>query len=184
MRQVIINEWVQLIRNKILIWIIIGFSFLLLVSVLLGQQEVELQKNNAINAQKHLRKQWESIKEMNPHNAAHYGSFIFKPHNILSNLDEGVYSITGNVLRIEGHVQNEMVYSEASQIQTISKFGKLKTALLLQYILPIILIFLSFNSISSEKYSGRLKLLLLQGVEKKQLLFAKTWSVWLLGTAL
>lgn len=184
MRQVIINEWVQLIRNKTLIWIIIGFSFLLLVSVLLGQQEVELQKNNAINAQKHLRKQWESIKEMNPHNAAHYGSFIFKPHNILSNLDEGVYSITGNVLRIEGHVQNEMVYSEASQIQTISKFGKLKTALLLQYILPIILIFLSFNSISSEKYSGRLKLLLLQGVEKKQLLFAKTWSVWLLGTAL
>ena len=49
-------------------------------------------------------------------------------------MDSGVNDITGNVLKLEGHVQNEIVYSEASQSLTISKFGKLKSSLLLQYI--------------------------------------------------
>ena len=78
---------------------------------------------------------------MNPHGAAHYGTYVFKPNTLLSSLDDGVNNITGKVLRVEGHVQNEIVYSEASQNQTISKFGKLKSALLLQYIIPLLLIF-------------------------------------------
>jgi ABC-2 type transport system permease protein len=88
------------------------------------------------------------------------------------------------VLRLEGHVQNEIVHSEASQMQTISKFGKLKSSLLLQYIVPILLIFLAFSSMSSEKQSGRLKLLLLQGAKPFSIILAKTISVWLYGITL
>ena len=83
---------------------------------------------------------------MNPHRAAHYGSYAFKPINILNSMDGGVNDITGNVLKLEGHVQNEIVYSEASQSLTISKFGKLKSSLLLQYVIPLLLIFLSIGS--------------------------------------
>ena len=99
-------------------------------------------------------------------------------------MDEGVNSVVGNVLKLEGHVQNEMVYSEASQMQAISKFGKLKSSLLLKYILPLLLIFLAFHIVSSERQSGRLKLLILQGAKPSAIVFGKTFAITLYGIGL
>ena len=177
MWQIIKNEWLYLSRTKLLIVISFVFVLVLLLSIILGKYETQQQQQSYQTASKHLRQQWESIKEMNPHGAAHYGTYVFKPTNLLSSLDEGIKSITGNVLRLEGHVQNEIVHSEASQMQTISKFGKLKSSLLLQYIVPILLIFLAFSSMSSEKQSGRLKLLLLQGAKPFSIILASTKKV-------
>ncbi|MEL7251119.1 MAG: ABC transporter permease subunit, partial [Bacteroidota bacterium] len=184
MWQIIKNEWSALGRNRALLGISLGFLFVLLVSVVLGIRQNSEQTQRYQQAQKELREQWENIEGMNPHGAAHYGTYVFKPTNLLSSLDDGVNSVTGNVLRVEGHVQNEIVHSEASQMQAVSKFGKLKSSLLLQYILPLLLLFLAFNSVSSEKQSGRLKLLVLQGATPSSLIWGKTLSVWLYGMAL
>ena len=184
MWQIIKNEWNFLGRNNALLGISLGFVLVLLLSVYFGNRQTQQQTQEYTAAQKELRQQWESIKAMNPHSAAHYGTYVFKPSNLLSSLDEGVNSVTGNVLRVEGHVQNEIVYSEASQMQSVSKFGKLKSSLLLQYILPLLLLFLAFHSVSSEKQSGRLKLLVLQGARPSTLVWAKTLSVWVYGIAM
>lgn len=184
MRKIILNEWKYYSRTRWLIGISVGFILVLFISIFLGNYHTQTQTERYKIAQNELRAQWESIDAMNPHSAAHYGTYVFKPSNLLSSLDEGVNSITGNVLRIEGHVQNEIVHSEASQMQAVSKFGKLKSALLLQYIVPVLLIFLAFSSISNEKQSGRLKLLVLQGAKPFKLILAKTISVWLYGVLL
>ena len=99
-------------------------------------------------------------------------------------MDDGISGITGNVLKLEGHIQNEIVYSEASQSISISKFGKLKSSLVLQYVIPLFLIFLAFSSISSEKETGRLKLLIFQGISLFKLIFSKSISIWLYGVFL
>ncbi len=184
MWQIIKNEWLNLRRTNILVGISLGFALVLLLTVLLSNYQNKKQIEAYEAAKSHLRAQWENIEAMNPHSAAHYGTYVFKPSNLLSSLDEGVNSITGNVIRVEGHVQNEMVHSEASQMQAISRFGKLQSSLLLKYILPLILIFLAFSSFSQEKQSGRLKLLVLQGAKPQQLIFAKSLAVWLFGLSL
>ncbi|MEM6344375.1 MAG: DUF3526 domain-containing protein [Bacteroidota bacterium] len=184
MWQIIRNEWLNLRRTNILVGISLGFALILLLSVLLSNYQNKRQIEAYKAAKDQLRAQWENIEAMNPHGAAHYGTYVFKPSNLLSSLDEGVNSITGNVLRVEGHVQNEMVHSEASQMQAISRFGKLQSSLLLKYILPLLLIFLAFSSFSREKQSGRLKLLVLQGAKPQQLIFAKSLAVWLFGLSL
>ncbi|WP_179319413.1 DUF3526 domain-containing protein [Winogradskyella helgolandensis] len=184
MFQIIKNELRFLVRSRIFLGISIAFISIMLLSVFLGNYQIQKQEQTHQNATDHVRQQWVSIDEMNPHSAAHYGTFIFKPSNLLSNLDEGVNSVTGNVLRVEGHVQNEITHSEASQMQAVSRFGKLKPALLLQYIVPLLLVFLAFNSVSNEKQSGRLKLLVLQGSKPLQIILAKTFSVWLYGVFL
>ncbi|MEM9821486.1 MAG: DUF3526 domain-containing protein [Bacteroidota bacterium] len=184
MWQIITNEWNALSRNRILLAISLCFFSVLLLSVFLGNQQTEKQMARYELAKDKLRKQWESIDAMNPHGAAHYGTYVFKPTNLLSSLDEGVNSMTGNVLRVEGHVQNEIVHSEASQMQSVSKFGKLKSSLLLQYVLPLLLLFLAFHSVSSEKQSGRLKLIVLQGARPSSLVWGKTLSIWLYGMVL
>jgi ABC-2 type transport system permease protein len=184
MWQIFKNEWLFLIRSNIFLGISIGFVAILLGTIFLGNYQTKKQEQTYQNAKNHVRQQWVSIDDMNPHSAAHFGTYVFKPTNLLSSLDEGVSSVTGNVLRVEGHVQNEIVHSEASQMQVVSRFGKLKSSLLLQYILPLLLIFLSFNSVSTEKQSGRLKLLVLQGARPLQIILSKTLSVWSYGVAL
>ncbi|MEM7104725.1 MAG: DUF3526 domain-containing protein [Bacteroidota bacterium] len=184
MWQIIKNEWQHLGRNRTLIGVSLGFLLVLMLSVFLGNQQTNKQAEQYELAKTEIRQQWENIDAMNPHGAAHYGTYVFKPANLLSSLDEGVNSVTGNVLRVEGHVQNEIVHSEVSQMQSVSKFGKLKSSLLLQYILPLLLMFLAFHSVSSEKQSGRLKLLVLQGAKPSNIVWAKTLSVWLYGMAL
>lgn len=184
MWQIIKNEWRSLIRNRALFGLSIGFIVLLSVTMLLGDWQLQNDTQNYTEAKNHLRSQWESIKEMSPHGAAHYGTYVFKPNTLLSSLDDGVNSITGKVLRVEGHVQNEIVFSEASQSQAISKFGKLKSALLLQYIIPLMLLFLAFQSVNREKNGGRLKLLVLQGANVTKLAFAKVIAVSFYGIGL
>ncbi|MEL7219876.1 MAG: DUF3526 domain-containing protein [Bacteroidota bacterium] len=183
MWQIIKNEWLALSRNRSVLGISLGFVLVLLLAVMLGDRQKNERIQQYEQAQSELRQQWENIDGMNPHGAAHYGTYVFKPTTLLSSLDEGVNSVTGNVLRVEGHVQNEIVHSEASQMQAVSKFGKLKSSLLLQYILPLLLLFLAFHSVSSEKQSGRLRLLVLQGAKPSSLIWAKTLSVWCYGLA-
>ncbi len=184
MWQIIKNEWLYLRRTRMLVGLSIGFVMVFLFSIILGNYQNQKELKASETAKKHLREQWESIEAMNPHSAAHYGTYVFKPSNLLSSLDEGVSSVTGNMLRVEGHVQNEMVHSEASQMQAISRFGKLKSSLLLKFIVPLLLIFLAFNAVSSEKQSGRLKLLVLQGASPIRIVLAKTVAVWLYGVLL
>ncbi len=184
MWQIIKNEWQYLGRTRLLIGLTTAFVFILAASILLGNYQHRKQLSVYQAAKDHLRAQWENIEAMNPHSAAHFGTYVFKPTQLLAGLDEGIYSITGNVLRIEGHVQNEMVHSEASQMQAISRFGKLKSSLLLKYIVPLLLLFLGFSSVSSEKQSSRLKLLVLQGARPVHVLLGKTLAVWLYGVSL
>ena len=46
--------------------------------------------------------QWENLEEMNPHRAAHYGSYAFKPLNTLNSMDNGVDDITGKCNKARG----------------------------------------------------------------------------------
>lgn len=183
MKQVIYNEWRGLSRNGRFAYLALFVAALLGATAWLSVNEVEKQQSRQHEAQRHVREQWENMGPSNPHGAAHFGSYAFKPVNALTALDEGVNSSVGKVLRLEGHVQNEMVYSADSQALMLSRFGRLKPSLLLQVILPLALIFLTFAAVSGEKEQGRLPLLVLQGLSGRRLLFGKAIAYWLLGVA-
>lgn len=184
MWEIIKNEINSLKRNRPFIGVSIGFVIVLFLTVFLGNLQTEKQTKNYEVAKNKLRNQWENIEGLNAHGAAHFGTYVFKPSNLLSSLDEGINSVTGNVIKVEGHVQNEIVHSEASQVQFISRFGKLKSSLLLQFVISLLLIFLAFNAVNTEKQSGRLKLLIMQGARPSSLIWAKTLSIWGYGILL
>lgn len=184
MKDIFINEWRGLIRNRLFLYLATFFIFSLAVVTWLGIIQNQKQINAQNEAHKHIRAQWDDMKPTNPHGAAHFGSYAFKPNSVLNSMDEGVNTVTGNVLRLEGHRQNDVVYSEASQSLQISKFGKLKPSLLFQFIIPLFLIFLSFKSLTSEREAGRLKLLIIQGKSLRSLTFAKIFSIWTIGLVL
>ena len=171
------NEWNGFLRNKLFIFFTSFFIILLFLVTLFGI----IQNNKQIQSQKeahdHIRSQWDEIDSTNAHSAAHFGTYAFKSNTILNSLDEGINSVTGVVLRLEGHKQNDVAFSEMSQSLEISKFGKFKPSLLFQFIIPLFLIFLSFNTYTSEISSGRLKLLIVQGNSLLNIVFGKILSL-------
>ena len=174
---IFLNEWRGFLRNKVFLFFISFFTVLLLIVTFFGILQNNKQNKYHEEARNHIRAQWDEMDPSNPHSAAHFGTYAFKPNSILNSLDEGVNSVTGLVLRLEGHKQNEIAFSEASQSLTISKFGKFKVSLLFQFIIPLFLIFLAFNIYTSEISSGRLKLLLVQGNSLRSIVYAKIFSL-------
>ena len=184
MKHILINEWKGFLRNRVFMILIFIFIFSLLLTTYLGIVQNNKQIQAQKEAQEHISEQWDEMDHGNPHQSAHFGSYAFKPTSVLNSIDEGINSITGNVLRLEGHRQNDVMFSEASQSLIISKFGKMKPSLLFQFIIPLFLIFLSFNSYIQERDTGRLKLLLIQGASLKKIIFSKIISIWLIGLVL
>jgi len=184
MLQIISNEWKALLRIKTFSYLSSFFAISLGLVSFLGNEHNKQQAVQQKKATAEVRKNWEGIEEMNPHRAAHYGSFAFRPVTPLSGIDDGVNVTTGNVIRMEGHLQNEAMYSEASQSLSMSKFGKLTPSLVLQFVIPLFLIFLAFNSVSKEREQGRLKLLVLQGASLPKLVVAKALAIWTYGILL
>lgn len=184
MKAILINEWKCFLRNRIFLYLMVFFVLVLGLISYLGIVQNQSQIKAQQLAQKHIRAQWDEMDPTNPHGAAHFGSYAFKTTTVLNSIDEGVNSVTGNVLRLEGHTQNDVVYSETSQSLLISKFGKLKPSLLFQFIIPLLLIFLAFNTYTKERDNGLLKLLLIQGLSLRNIVFAKIFSIWFIGLLL
>lgn len=181
MLTIIWNEWTLLKRNP---WFIGLIAVLILIVGLTSYFGVAETKNliaMEAKASAEIRSQWDNQEAGNPHSAAHYGTYLFKPSSALTGFDEGVNGVVGKTLYLEGHRQNEIQYSEASQSLQVSRFGKLRPALLLQLIIPLLLIFLLFSSIRTERESDRIRILLVQGGEFKQILFGKIMAYWLLS---
>jgi hypothetical protein len=64
-------------------------------------------------AQQETREQWLDQGEKNPHSAAHYGVYAFKPKTHLSMIDTGVDPYTGVAVWLEAHYQNQFLHRPA-----------------------------------------------------------------------
>ncbi|MBC9911735.1 DUF3526 domain-containing protein [Chitinophaga varians] len=131
----------------------------------------EQQQREAANRQ--FRQQWELLRADDPHSAAHFGTYIFKPLTPLSRFDSGLEPFTGNAMRIEAHVQHTMATPPLTPADVYLRFGALTPATVLQLFFPLLLFFLCFNSYTQEKTSGTLRLQLIQGATLRSILRGK-----------
>lgn len=181
MKTLLLNEWVLLNRNPWFVGLVLVLLLILGLTSYLGTAETKKLNELELSASSHIRAQWDNQEAGNPHNAAHYGTYLFKPTSALTGFDEGVNGVVGKTLYLEGHRQNEVQFSEASQSLMASRFGKLRPSLLLQLIIPLLLIFMVFSSIRSERESDRIRILLVQGGDFRSILFGKIIAYWLLS---
>lgn len=130
-----------------------------------------------------FRQQWEH-QQRNPHDAGHFGTYLFKPVNLLNVFDTGINDFTGSTYRVEAHIQHEISDSEAENNDTAMRFGKLTFALILQLLIPLFLLFNTSTSITSEKENGTLKMLLAQGLSSRKIIWTKVWANYLLIVAI
>ncbi|MCC5887433.1 MAG: DUF3526 domain-containing protein [Gammaproteobacteria bacterium] len=129
---------------------------------------------------------WLDQPARNPHSAAHYGFYVFKPAPALGLLDPGLDPYLGISTWLEAHWMNDFIHRPAQDQGVLSRFPALNPAQLVQTVLPLLLIFLGFASLSGERAQGTLGQLLSLGVAPTRLALGKLLgtSFWLLLTLL
>lgn len=124
------------------------------------------------------RDQWENQTDKNPHSAAHYGTYVFKPIYPLSYFDRGVDAFTGNTLFLEAHRSNQSKFRGAEDRSAFARLGVLTPAFVLAMLMPLFIIVLGFGAAASERENGNLRLLLAQGVRPSTLFLGKSLGLW------
>jgi len=106
---------------------------------------------------------WHQQGSKNPHSAAHYGMYAFKPLPTLAALDPGIEQFVGASIWLEAHRQNDMVYRPAADGAGADRQFRLSPALVLQVVAPAAMIFLGFGMFALERERGMLPALRLNG---------------------
>ena len=136
------------------------------------QQQHEQAKNNARNI-------WVSQDEKNPHSAAHYGTYAFKPKYPLSLIDPGVDKYSGISIFLEAHKRNESQYMAAADQTGLARFGDLTPDFILLFIIPLLIILIGYNAFTREKEQGTWQMLKSQGVSAWKLALGKWGGIFL-----
>lgn len=111
--------------------------------------------------------------DRHPHRVVHYGNFIFRPLGALAAFDPGVDAFTGNSMFLEGHRQNTANFGDVTQSSQLIRFGQLTPAFVLLTLAPLLLIFLGYGTIARETERGTLRVLMLQGASRGQIMRGK-----------
>lgn len=180
---IIRNEWRNLFRTGIsgLLWGMLAILAVFTIWQAAAKTRDVQEKLQA--SQSYMRDKFTGQGEVNPHNAVHYGHYVFKPLNTLSVLDNGVNDYTGVSLYLEGHRQNEATFAPAQGSSSITRFGQLSLSLVLQILLPLFIIFTCHNAITKEREGQTLSLTVLQAVSMRRLVWGKVLAYTVLWTA-
>lgn len=162
-------------KGVFVLTIIIGA--LLLYAAVTGWLNVEQQVAMRHDSQEQARHDWLSNPDKHPHRMAHYGHFAFRPRPSLSFFDFGMENFMGSTIFLEAHKQNATNFSEAGFSTGLLRFGELSIAMILQVLVPLLICFLGFNAIATERENGTLKVLFSQGVSWQELITGKTLGI-------
>ena len=177
MKHIVVKELKELMRDgrfKVALGILV---ILLAVATFTGVTQYKRSNLQYLDSTGKERTMWETQGEKNPHSAAHYGTYAFKPQFALSLFDYGVTKYTGNSIFLEAHNRNEASFSEASDQTSLTRFGTLSINFILLYLFPLIIILIGYSSYTKEIEHQTFILLKSQGIHPVKLVLGKWMAI-------
>ncbi|TAI49254.1 DUF3526 domain-containing protein [Flagellimonas allohymeniacidonis] len=174
-----LKETKELLRDG-RVRIAVAIVFLLLgAATWISARQYKNVNEQYVAAKKAERSIWDNQGEKNPHSAAHYGTYAFKPKYPLSLLDQGVDKYAGTSIFLEAHKRNEAQFSAATDQTGLARFGDLTPDFVLLFIIPLLIILLGYNSFTKEREMGTLTLLKSQGFSSWKWMLGKWMALFL-----
>ena len=176
-RHIARKEFTDMLRDGRFRWCSTLVGALLLVSLGHGWVQAREAQQELAAAQATAREHWESQGEKNPHSAAHYGIYAFKPRLALSFVDEGIDPYAGTSVWLEAHRQNDFLLRPAQDATAAQRVGALTAAQVLQHLVPLLIILLAFGALAGERERGTLRQLLSTGIGRRELAVGKSLGI-------
>lgn len=176
-QQIINKESAELVNENRFRWAVGVLYALFFIALLTGYGYYNKINREHQTAQRKSYEQWLNQDPKSPHAAAHYGLYAYKPVPLMGLLDKGMDDFLGSAVWLEAHNQNDVKLRVIQDSATLSRFGALTVGLVFQFLMPLLLILLSFDAISRERESGTLRILLSTNVSQRQLITGKWLAV-------
>jgi len=178
-RKITFKEFTENLREGRFRTAVLIVLLLLLVAVWINFNYFTSVQQQHAEAKANARNIWESQDEKNPHSAAHYGTYAFKPKYPLSLIDQGVDKYSGISIFLEAHNRHEAQYMAAADQTGLARFGDLTPDFILLFILPLLIILTGYNAFTREREQGTLQLLKSQGLSAWKLALGKWGGIFL-----
>ncbi|WP_184717506.1 DUF3526 domain-containing protein [Caulobacter sp.] len=124
------------------------------------------------------RARWVGQGEKDPHSAAHYSIFAFKPSPALAALDPGAEPFVGQSVWLEAHHQNDMLYRPQQNASALQRAAFANPAALLTGFAPLVVFLLAFTLVAQDRERGGLRLALGAATAPARLVVARAAAVW------
>jgi ABC-2 type transport system permease protein len=180
-RLIAADEFRLMRRNRVAVTAVILLVLLTLVAVLTSWSHQRGIAELRARHQAAAERAFDNQPDRHPHRVVHYGHFILRPLGPLAAFDPGVDAFTGSSMFLEGHRQNTTNFGDVRQSSLLVRFGQLTPAFVLQVVAPLLLIFLGYGALARERERGTLRLLMLQGASRGQLVAGKLGALGLVA---
>lgn len=176
-RAVAAKELMEMRRDRRLLALFLFYLVLMCAAIGFGAAEnirISRERSAAAEADRLL---WIGQGAKNPHAAAHFGQYAFKPVSPLALADPGVDPFVGSAVWLEAHKQNETQFRAANDGGVAARLGGLSLAFMLQTIAPLLVLLMGFASFAGERENGTLRQLLSLGARPDELLAGKALAL-------
>lgn len=146
---------------------------LLVVAGLVGWHAWQREAAVRREAQAEDRRIWQTQGPVNPHSAAHFGRYISKPASPVAFVDRGLDPYLGEAARLEAHTQTPNRHRPIDDAPALARFGELTAATVLQLLVPLLIVLLTYGAFAEERERGTLRHVLSLGVSPRALAAGK-----------
>jgi ABC-2 type transport system permease protein len=167
------KEATEVARDGRFRWLAAAVLVLLVGALVTGWQEVRSTRRAVAAARAAEDAVWLDQGAKNPHSAAHFGRYAFKPKPALAYVDPGVDSYLGVAVWLEAHWQDPFQLRPAEDRTAVHRFGELTAAWALQYAAPLLIVLVAFAAFAGERDRGTLQQLASLGVPPPELALGK-----------
>ena len=167
-RAIVKKDLTVLGRDALLRGLLVVTIVLVVVSVLTGFQREQVFDKEKAAALETDRAVWMNQGERNPHSAAHFSRYAFRPGSPLALLDPGTSDFAGLAIWMEAHFQDPAVFRRAEDGGELSRYVQLTPAFLILVVAPLLVFLMLSGSVAGEREDGTLRQLLATGVDAHQ----------------
>ncbi|MEQ6342515.1 MAG: DUF3526 domain-containing protein [Gammaproteobacteria bacterium] len=174
---VAVKELLDIYRDARFRWLAALTLLLMVCALIFSVDQVQRTDRDRAAAAQGDRQIWTAQGAKDPHVAAHFGQYAFKPQSPLALADPGIDAYVGSAVWLEAHKQNEVQFRAARDNPLSARLSSLSLAFVLQAVMPLVAIMLGFAAFSGERERGTLRQLLSLGIRPMDLLAGKGLAV-------
>jgi len=167
------KELKEIVRDGRFRWLAATCVLLIGVAAASGLQVTRDQLRDQAAATAAERENFVEQGAKNPHAAAHFGQYAFRPVLLPAALDPGVSPYMGSMIWMEAHRMNLPEFRPAEDRADFGRAARLSVAWILQFILPLFVIVVTFGAVAGERERGTLGLAMSQGLGLGRMLLGK-----------
>jgi ABC-2 type transport system permease protein len=172
----VIQHELALARASRRFWLLfVASALLIFLAVAQGSLLYQRQVTERESLERSAQAEWVSQEAKRPHVAHHFGKWVVKPLSPLSIFDRGVEDFLGQQIVLDAHNSSDPVGSNAEEDPLLAQIGVFDLAFVTAFLLPLLVIFLTYDAVCGEKERGTLRMVLSHPISRKTFLLGK-WT--------